>query len=169
MRNSLLIILFGILSLVSCRTDDAPGIDMIYFEEFRMQAGLNPFVTHFYEFTIPTRVDFFLDNDVERVDRITNSFARLTNTEGASYDFVESVIVNIIDTETGNAFEAAFREDIPFDTGNTLDLIPSLVDFKDYLTGDLFTLQIRIRLRASTPFSIERNRLDFGFKAVITE
>lgn len=169
MKNKILFLFFGILAMMSCKTDDGPGIDMLYFEDFSMQAGLNPFVTHFYEFVLPTQGDFFLGNERENVDRITNSFARLTNNEGAPYDFVEAITLNVIDRNTGAIYEAAFREEIPFDTGSTLNLIPSLTDFKELLSGNEFDLQLRIRLRASPPFSIDRNRLDFGFRATLNE
>ena len=156
-----------ILSVLSC--NDRPGTDMAYTDFFEISSGANTIERHYYVSNpINVRWSQFLGDKLpEDISRITPSFARITNTDGIPFDFISEVIIEVFpdqDLDANPILEIAFRDGIPFNTGTTLELPPSLPDFKDELADGEFVYQIGLRYREFPPATF-RVVLDFGFYA----
>ncbi len=150
----------------SCR-DAGNGIDMIYTRDFNIQVGSNTFDTYYTEFLVDANWANFLGTLTEEdIDRITPSFARLTNNDGIKLDFIRRATIQIFPNEdtTLTPLEMCFREDVPLNNGTTLELIPGIANFKEELTDDEFIFRIGLNFREFPPQTF-RVVLDMGFQA----
>jgi hypothetical protein len=166
-RTILLALLtFTVLGGFSCK-DGNLGYDMIYTEFFNIQAGANPWQTHYFENTVAVRWEDYLGNlTPEDINRIEPRFAEITNNQGLRFNFIDRAVLEIYpDEDTSLApWEMAFRENVPDNTGTTLQLIPTLTPFKDELTDGQFVYRIGLRYKQVPPETFQV-RLDFGFRA----
>ena len=105
--------------------------------------------------------------EADDISQITPSFARITNTEGIPMDFISEIIIQIYPNQdlSVTPWEMAFREDIPFNAGTSIEIIPGLANFKDEMIDDQFIYRIGLRYRNFPPTTF-RVVLDFGFKAL---
>lgn len=168
MKYLLNIVLLGliILTVPSCR--DSRGIDMIYTDFFEIQSGANTIETHYFQSPMNVNWSEFLGNSQpEDIAQITPSFARITNTDGISMDFISEIIIEVFPNQDTSAtpWEMAYRENIPFNAGTTIEIIPGLANFKDEMADGQFIYRIGLRYRNFPPVSF-RVVLDFGFRAV---
>lgn len=151
------ILLLSVFSMFSCRKDDlAPGFDMTYHQEFTIPAGINVFqVHHFYLKDIPTRYQQYLGQhgktDADVADMITAT-AALNGTFGdANLNFVDQVSLRVYnEANPADFIEIAYRQPVPLEPGNSLPLIPSLADYKRFMTGPYFSMDVSFYLRNST-------------------
>jgi hypothetical protein len=156
-----------IFSVLSCK--DRPGTDMAYTDFFEIRSGDNTLDRHYYV-SSPINArwsDFLGDKLPEDINRITPSFARISNTDGIPFDFISEIIIEVFpnqDLSVDPFLEIAFRDGIPFNTGTTLELPPSLPDFKEEFADGEFVYQIGLRYREFPPATF-RVVLDFGFYA----
>ncbi len=164
----LMVIATMVLTLNSCR-DGNRGIDMIYTDFFEIQSGANTIETHYFQSELRSAnwSTFLGELEPEQISKIQPSFARLTNTQGIPFDFIDQVVIEIYPDEnlTVTPWEFAFRNNIPFNEGTTLEIIPGLADFKDELSDDQFIYRIGLRYRDFPPITFPVV-LDFGFTAV---
>jgi len=168
MKHCLFFLLIGlILSVSSCKDPD--GIDMIYTDFFQIQSGANTIETHYFQSGLLSSnwENFLGDLQLEDIENIRPSFARMYNNEGVELDFISRVVIEIYPDEdtTPTPWEMAFREDIPFNTGTQLEIIPGQADFKDELADGQFIYRIGLRYRQFPPTNVNVI-LDFGFLAV---
>ena len=155
-----------VLTIPSCR--DSRGIDMIYTDFFDIQSGANTIERHYFQNFVTANWSEFLGNlEAEDISQITPSFARITNTEGIPMDFITEIIIQIYPNQDTSVtpWEMAYRTDIPFNTGTTIEIIPGLANFKDEMVDDQFIYRIGLRYRNFPPATF-RVVLDFGFKAL---
>lgn len=170
-----LIFLFLVLILgFRCTPDD--NLELAFRMEypnlnFEIPAGLNTIESHFFLISdIPTSKDFFFgDFANEDIKTIIPSFARLTALDGSSidYDFLFEVSIRICqpEQEINCVREIFFRDRIPNNIGNRLDLIPNDNNLKEILIEDDFTIEVvLVRLVNPSPNFI-RTRLELGFEA----
>ncbi len=163
----LLIASVFLLTQFSCK-NDKDGIDLIYTREFNILAGSNTWDTHFYEIPVDVNWSQFLGTlTVDDIDRINPSFATLHNNDGINLDFIREASIEIYPDEntTLTPIEMCYRENIPFNTGNTLNLIPGIADFKDELADGKYIFRIGLDYREFPPATF-RVVLDFGFRAI---
>jgi len=177
--KKLLFLLAVPLLFFACSKDDQ-GLPMSYQRDFEIAAGLNTFDTWVFPLTnFPTnKVTFLTANGIseQSITRITPREARLSiNFSDEDFYFVRAVVVEIFtgstppeqQTETGEQQrwkEIYFRENIPLNTGKTIDLIPSLPEVTDILLGEQFTVQVEFLFRDLPPEFIE-TRLEMVFWA----
>lgn len=169
----------AIFFLFACNGDDLEFAFRMEYPNrvFEIPAGLNPFESHYFiQSDIATNKDFFFDNFTdEDITEISPFFARLTSLEGISinYGFLEEVSVRICTEEVYNQSEVIekctreifYREDIPLNSRNELDLIPNGLNVKELLTRDNFGVVVVLRrLRDFPPTSIN-TRLEMSFQA----
>lgn len=169
-------IIYGIAMLLlcsvwSCRKDDqVPGFDMIYRQQFTIPAGIGVFqVHHFYLKNIPTRYEQLLEQHGKTDEEITGIItaqAMLTGVFGdANLNYIDQVSLRVYDETNPNDYiEIAYRQPVPLEPGNSLALIPSLADFKRFLTNPRFAMDVVFWLRNSTGQETDL-QLDLQLKA----
>ena len=172
MKNIIFLFLLPIL-FCACG-DDGPGFDMSYRQDFEIPAGLNTFDTFGFVFRdIPVNKNaFFAANDVTEADitSITPREARLSiNFGDEDLFFVREVVVEILTKEVDNEGnprwkEIYFRENVPLNTGQSIQLLPSLPQVTEELTSDEFTVRVEMLFRDITPTFID-SRLEMVFLA----
>ena len=137
---------------------------------FEIKAGLSTFETHYFLIrNIPANYLAFLDqygaSDAE-VTSIEPRAARLTAlSSGFGFDFINDIYIEIFpDGKPEERREIFYRENLPLNTDDQVDLIPSYADLKEFFREhESFTLQVRLfRLRTPSPAFIEC-RLDVSF------
>ncbi len=169
MRKLVISILAIIVVLCTNSCKDRNGIDMVYTREFNIEFGANTWDTHYHggDFIVNTNWSEFLgEMTADDINEILPAFATLTNTEGINMDFIRRAVIEIFpngDTSL-TPIEMCFREDIPLNTGTTLQLISGIYNFKDELTDGKFTFRIGLNYRDFPPQTF-RVVLDMGFQA----
>ena len=170
MKNIIFLFLLPIL-FYSCG-DNLVGLDMSYRQNFEIPAGLNTFDTFGFVFQdIPTNKNtFFAANDVTEADitSITPREARLSvNFGDEDLYFVREIVVEILTEEVnseGNPRwkEIYFRENVPINTGQSIQLLPSLPEVTEELTSDQFSVRVEMLFRDITPTFVD-TRLEMVF------
>lgn len=167
MRLSYLLVLLLPLLLTNCKKEENVLFRMEYNETFEIKAGLNTFETH--HFLIQNRntnINSYLagyGGDASELMAINPRSARLeTLFSNATYDIVLDVSVRIYEDDPNDYKEIFYREDVPLNTGATLDLIPTLVDVKEMMTEDRYNIDVAFLFRNPPPEFIE-SRLTFDF------
>lgn len=141
---------------------------MAYTDFFNIQSGANTIETHYYESqVISANWETFLgDYELGDIESIRPSFARIRNNDGVSLDFIDRIVIEIYPNQdlSITPWEMAYRDNIPFNTGVEIEIIPGLADFKDEMEDDQFIYRIGLRYRNFPPFNVPII-LDFGFTA----
>jgi hypothetical protein len=142
----------------SCKKDDslAPGFDMVFQREFSLPAGIGVFDVHHFQLkNIPTDWEGYLDRHGKTEADISGVITGQVSLGGVFGDAdlspIQQISVRLYDESNPNDFlEIAYRDPAPFDTGNILQLIPSLADSKRFFTGSRFSADVVIWLRQTT-------------------
>lgn len=161
--------------LVGCTKDSRVALFELFYpnNNFTIQAGLGGFFPIEKEWNqIQTNFTFFLNQSGVEEDLITGIrpvSARLTsNDPSLDFFFVEEVSVRICDVEEENcidADEAFYIDRLQGRANDVIELLPTLVDFKDLIKGNRFKLELIFFLSANTPYNLP-GRLDMTFEAV---
>jgi hypothetical protein len=159
MRNTIyLAMLFGLFCCAAC-SKTTPGFDMLYRRTFDLPIGLDPFALHnfaFKDISTDTALIFKANNATS--DKITRIEPKTMILRGlfvaGNYGFIEKAEVRISTATLGEQI-IFFRDQIPFNTGEKLDLIPNNVDVKPYLMGGKFNVRMILTLRDSPPKTFE--------------
>ncbi|MEM6320239.1 MAG: hypothetical protein AAF960_21400 [Bacteroidota bacterium] len=164
------LLLIGLLPLLfaTCRGNGL-GFNMTYQRDFEIGAGLGVFDTHVFELNgISTnKAAFLATNDANESDitAINPREATLSlNFADADLAFIQEIVVEIFNRNNLAGREIFFRDEIRFNTGTQIDLIPSLPDIQEFLQEDEFNVRIEMRLRDISPRFLE-TRFDFQFFA----
>ncbi len=151
------LLLLSVCSALSCRKEDlSPGFDMIYQQQFTIPAGIGVFqVHHFYLKNIPTKYMQYLSQhgktDADVAGMITATAALNGVFGDANMNFVDQVSLKIYnESDPDDEIEIAYRQPVPLEPGNSLPLIPSLADYKRFMTGPYFSLDVAFYLKNST-------------------
>lgn len=169
----------AIFFLFACNGDELDfAFQMEYPNQvFEIPAGLNPFESHFFlQSDIATNKDFFFNNFTnEDITEISPVFARITALEGIdiNYGFLEEVSVRICsetvysqaDVVAKCTREIFYRDEIPLNSRNELELIPNGLNVKDLLTRDNFGVVVVLRRLRDFPPTSVNTRLEMGFQA----
>lgn len=160
----LLIVLFS-----NCK-DDGPEIrfEMAYEREIAIPAGLNVFETHYFYLRNISVGSYLSANGVDAADliainpgsaRLSTIFAGLSD-----YSFIRDVSVLIYTDDESNAREAFWRPNVPLNTGEDLDVIPTLIDAKQFFDDPTFNIIVKLNLQAVPQQTVE-TRFRFSFLA----
>jgi len=172
--KKILFALFIILFLASsCGKEEPPTLFTMEYEmDFAIPSGLNPFGgIHGVKIRdIPTNIESYLianDLELEDIVEITQASARLTaDFTGVEYDFIRTATVRIVDSNDSTIYNPVFeRLQVPNDTGNRLDMIPTLIDPTDFLLKETFDIWFEMELRDFSP-SLLDSRLRLQFKVL---
>ena len=164
----LLVFFLLVFSFSSC-TDEAETLfEMDYRVDYNIAAGLNTFETHFFElFNIPTNATNLLQaNNLTdgEIEAILPKSARLSSVFlSDDLDFIREISVRLINGDNQNQTEIFFRENIPLDTRDFVDLIPTLPNVKQLMLEDFHNLSIRMEFWEPTPTFVDV-KLEFDFQ-----
>ncbi len=148
--------LVTILLLAGCGPDDdLIGIQMPYRYQFDVPAGLNPLNTHFFERSgILTNASSLIGND--EVNRIIPYRARLTSLDNIDFSFIREIEVRVKDPDNpGLEIPAFYREELPFNTGRSIDLIATQANITDILSQPFIDVVVEFKLYSTTGQTFE--------------
>ncbi|NJN34468.1 MAG: hypothetical protein HC817_09670 [Saprospiraceae bacterium] len=141
------------------------GFDMSYRRQFNIDIGLNTFLSHNFKFNdiLPDTAAFFQLNNsnssqVTRIEPRAMSFRALFSSNAVPYSFINRLEVFISDPSRPNLPEQVifYRDDVPLNAGNQIDLVPNNVDVRPYIfEGKKFSIRVNIQLRETPQRSIE--------------
>ncbi len=168
MKKILPLLLMLSLLVSNCQKEEKALFELAYTEDFVIPAGLNPFDTHYFVLRdIPIGTYFTANNvDPSDLNSINPKSARLTNIFAGSgnYDFIQELSVRMYTDNENDWKEIFWRDAIPLNNGDELDIIPTLVDAKPYMQNTKFNIEIQMRLRAAPQSNLE-TRFRFAFDA----
>lgn len=156
------------ITFFSCGSDRQELFIVDNEVEFILPGALNTIETHVF---IIRNVPSFYRTSLtangasdEQVVSITATRARLMGSFGpVDYDFIAEISVRAISkTDPGLNREMYFQDRIPFNQSGDLELFSSISELKDILAEEIFDMEVRIRLRQSTPLQIQ-NKLIFSY------
>lgn len=156
-------ILFLFLATIlfsNCGKDETILFSMPYQDSFEIPAGLNTIDNHYFVLeNIPTnKTSLFNANNVTDEDIVTINpeSCRLTAVFNSEYGFLFDVSVRMYTDDPLDYKEIFYRENIPENTGSQLDLIPTLVNVRDFMMEETFNVEIvLIRPRVPSPEFID--------------
>ncbi len=165
------ILLFAVVALLlgACKKEEISLFDMVYRKDFSIQAGLSTIDNHHFRLTnIPSNSDtLFTVHSVtlEDITSITPKSARLTAIfANVDYSFLFNVSVRIFKDDPDVYREIFYRDNVPANTGDFLDLIPTLVDVKEYMKDEKINIDVVLIRPRTTPSAFIETRLDFSFE-----
>ena len=159
----------------SC-SDNLQGIDMVYRQDFPREIPAGASVLFSHIFTIPeissNAQSFFKNNQVTEADilRIIPKFARISAKFGnGDFVFVNRVFVYVYPVnQPDKKTEVFYRDNIPVNTGNIINLNPGIADVKAIVGAERYSMEIRLDLRGQPGQNIE-SLIDFSFFGVTKE
>lgn len=154
----------------SCNKNKQEGVTINYLNQVTISAGLNVLDTHIFELPFENpRLGVFLPNtDTAQIESILPSLLTIRNLQSnTDLSFIRRAIVRI-SADGLPEREVAFREEIPFNTGLDLNLIPSLSELRPYFLKDNFRLIVRLNFRNITPETMTL-QVDSGFQVMLVE
>ena len=156
--------------LTNCGKEEPVLFTMPYQETFEIPAGLNTIDTHHFVLAniSSNKSSFFSANNVtdEDVVTINPEACRMTSVLNSEYGFLFNVSVRMY-TDNPDAYKEIFyRDNVPTNTGGQLDLIPTLVNVRDFLVAESFTVEVVLeRPRVPSPEFIDTViRMDFAVR-----
>jgi len=151
-----------------CKKDPEILFEMAYERDFVIPAGLNTFQTHTIYLQNISIGSYLSNNNVDPADlaainpgaaRISTIFSGISD-----YSFIRNVSIKIFTTDENNAREVFWRPTVPLNTGEDLDIIPTLIDAKQFFENNRFTLAVKFELQAVPQQTVE-SKLRFSFLA----
>ncbi len=150
-----IIILLGLLvGLQGCQREIVkPLFEVESVATLTIDAGLNTIETHHYKIEdiastllaqLKTR-NLSMD-DIQVIKPQVVVFTSLDNE--THFSFIQAVTVDIYTRKNPIEAEIAFQEFIPLNTKSELTLFPSLLNIKEYLSEELFSIDIGLRVRS---------------------
>jgi hypothetical protein len=136
--------------------------------EFILPGALNTIETHVFIIrNVPSFYNLSLTANGasdEQVESIAATRARLTGSFGVvDYDFIDEISVRAISkTDPSLNREMYFQDRIPFNHSGDLELFSSISELREILSDEIFDIEVRIRLRQSTPLQLQ-NKLIFSY------
>ncbi len=149
----------GVLMHLSCKKDPI-GFDMTYRNSINVNAGLNTIEIHnFVINNIPTdTAAFFKANNSgsSKILSILPKYFNIRENSGVDLSFISKVVVIISSKSNPSLPQTAifYRDDIPFNNDNSLDLIGYNVDLRPYLFENKYDLKVQFWLRGVSQISI---------------
>jgi hypothetical protein len=152
-------LVFICFTCFSCKKDPT-GFDMVYRNQIEIPVGANPLQSHnvVNKSINPDTVRYFSQNQVENSAVLTQITPRsmvmrplLQSIDFAIFSRVE-VFIGADNLPEVNIF---YIENVPLNAGGQLNLIPTNVDIKRYLTAPKFNIRTSVRVRDFPPRTLE--------------
>lgn len=166
----------GLLCINWSCSGNLEGIDMVYRQDFPREIPAAASVLFSHNFTIPEISSnaqvFYKNNQVAEADikRIIPKFARISARFGnGDFVFVNRVFVYVYPVnQPDKKTEVFYRDNIPVNTGNIINLNPGIADVKSIVGSERYSMEIRLDLRGQPGQSIDA-LIDFSFFGVTSE
>ncbi|MGK0363761.1 MAG: hypothetical protein ACI85O_000814 [Saprospiraceae bacterium] len=169
-------LLFSLLFVTSCKKNK----DEIIFPfplqdiDFAIPPTASTFQVHYFNLdnVVTNHEGLFSSNNIDEMSdyRIVPAEASFNVLVGnIDYDFIEQMSIRICnagDVSENCGIEIFWRQPVPLNVGSILDLIPSDIDIKQYLTQEKVNIQVKLEmLRQNPPQFVEtRLLLDFAVR-----
>ena len=167
-RHSLLFILLASLSLSSCDKNDPPIFEMDIFFDINIPAGLNTIESHYFIIEDVQTLSSTISTAPENIGRILGATGQLqTRFSGLDLDLIEDIGIHILDKEDPTIRNEAFyifNDFIPFGSKTEVDMLPSILDLKEYLLDETVDIEFKINLRGFLPQELD-GRVEMKFFA----
>ncbi len=158
----MIIIVFA-LSLQGCRKEEKGFLfEMEYPVDFTINAGIGPFVTHYFEVQgIPTFADsLFAFHNVQQsvvTDILPRNGQMIPIFTNIDYAFIRSIDIQLYDEVSGTvkSIPAFYRDPVPENTGEIVDLVAEELDLKEFLLKDKVNIRIKLQLFEPAPKTVE--------------
>lgn len=165
----ILVCLTLLIGLQGCKREIVkPLFEVESVASLTIRAGLNTVETHHYIIEdiastllaqLETR-NLSMD-DIKVIKPQVIVFTSLDNE--TNFSFIQAVTVDMYTRKNPTRAEIAFQEFIPLSTKSELTLFPSLLNIKDYLAEELFSIDIALRVRTFLPRNVD-TRVDIIFQ-----
>lgn len=168
------ILLLVVLLYVGCKKDGRERIFELLYPNFifTLPSGISPFSAPAFAFNNEsTNIDLYLqesNTDTSAILAINPYSARITALNNTAFDFLDGVSVRICPAglEECDAFDEAFYLDnMRNRTYTTIELLPSLRNFKPLLSAKKYRMEVVFMMNDFTPVTIEC-KFDMSFEAV---
>lgn len=151
-----------ILTAWNCRKSPV-GVEMSYQRNFVIQGGLTPLASHNFEFRdiLPDTAAFFNSVGINSTQIVAieprSMRLQLIFNTGINLNFIERAEVQIstLEEPTLGSKIIFFRDDVPINTSDRLDLIANNVDIKNFLYKRRYQIKLTLFLRQITPQSLD--------------
>ena len=172
MKN-IVLFLFSLLLITSCKKDQDEILFLFPLQDvdFSIPPTASPFQVHYFnlENIVTNHEGLFSSNNVD-----ANSDVRVVPMESSlnvlvgniDYDFIEQMSIRICDAgdvSENCGTEIFWRQPVPLNVGNILDLTPSDIDVKRYLTQEKVNIQVKLELLRQNPPQFVETRLLLDF------
>lgn len=139
-----------------------PTVDVPFRAYATIPAGLNTgFSHHFVINNIPGAV---FDN----LQEAQPAYVSLSVDYGENtLDFIQQAYFYTLD-QNGKKKEMAYQTNLPITNAATIQLYPSILDMKEHITQDKFSMELKLIFR-SIPVTETRVRIDFGVQGTLGE
>ena len=173
MKKLGVLLLVGMLFL-GCKKDRGERLfEMLYPNfTFNLPSGLSPFTAPTFAFNNEsTSIDLYLqqnNTDTSAITAINPYSARITALNNTAFDFLDEISVRICPAGIVqcDAFDEAFYLDnMRNRTYTTIELLPSLRNFKPLLSGKSYRVEIVFKMNDFTPVSLDC-KFDMSFEAI---
>ncbi|PHN03944.1 hypothetical protein [Flavilitoribacter nigricans] len=173
MRKLLSISIVFLILSVACKKDRRERLFEINYPNFEFQfpAGLSQFQARVFAFpVVATDIDNYLQQfstDTSAIAAINPYFATITNNNNVDFDFLQEVSVRAcpVGMECTAFDEVFYLDDLRNRRLSRLNLLPTLRNVKELLSGQNYRLEIVFFLSEISPFTIDC-RLEMAFEAV---
>ena len=148
----------------SCRKDNERAFlfEMEYPVDFTINAGIGPYVSHYFEIqginTFADSLFAFHDVDPTTIESILPRKGRMVAVfTDVEYDFIKNIEVELYDEVNGTVkrLPAYYRDPVPEKTGSQVDLVSEEVDLKEFMLKDKINFRIKLQLYGAAPKTIE--------------
>jgi hypothetical protein len=160
--------IFLCVIFTSCGSDRTQLFEINNEIEFFIPGGLNTIETHVFVIrNVPSFFKSSLANHgatEEQIVSISAARAKLIGSFGQiDYDFIEEISVRAISkTDPTLNKEMYYQDRIQFNHSGDLELFASISELIEILTDEIFDMEIRIRMRQSSPVQLQ-NKLIFSY------
>lgn len=172
--NKLGILLLAGVLFFGCRKERGERIFELLYPNFTftLPSGLSPFTAPTFAFNNEsTSIDLYLqqnNTDTSVITAINPYSAQITSLNNTAFDFLDGVSVRICPAGIVqcDAFDEAFYLDNMRNRSyRTIELLPTLRNFKPLLSGKTYRVEIVFMMNDFTPVTIEC-KFDMSFEAV---
>jgi len=149
---------------------------MQLFFDINIPAGLNTIESHFFIIEdVQTFASTLISSNSQATDNIGSILGGTGNLQtrfsGIDLDFIEDIGIHILDKDDHTQRHEAFyilNDIIPFGSKTRIDMLPSILDLKQWLLDETVDIELRVNFRGFLPQELD-GRVEMRFFAYAPE